>query len=107
MDILRLFAHTVNAYTAADGTPVEPVSGLVYLCATKSIKKAITKAAKQVPGLEERLHITDLTDAQGQLLRYGDVVPSAPAMPKPPVVSGAPKAPEATATTSPMQVPTR
>lgn len=107
VDILRLFAHTVNAYTSADGTPVEPVSGLVYLCATESIKKAITKAAMQVPGLEERLHITDLTDSKGQLLRYGDIVPSAPAMPKPPVVSGAPKAPEATATTSPMQVPTR
>lgn len=107
VDILRLFAHTVNAYTAADGTPVEPVAGLVYLCATESIKKAISKAAMQVPGLEERLRITDLTDAQGQLLRYGDIVPSAPAMPKPPVVSGAPKAPEAPATASPVQAPTR
>lgn len=107
VDILRLFAHTVNAYTAADGTPVEPASALVYLCATKSIKKAISKAAKQVPGLDGRLLITDLTDSKGQLLRYGDIVPNAPAMPKPPVVSGAPKAPEAPATASPMQVPTR
>lgn len=105
VDILRLFAHTLTAYTAADGKRVEPVSVLFYLCSTESIKKAITKATEQVPGIEKRLRIIDLTDAQGQLLRYGDVVPSAPKAKKPPVVSGTPKAPEAPATASPVQAP--
>lgn len=106
VDILRLYAHTLTAYTAADGTPVEPVSGLIYLCATDSIKKAVLTAASQVPGLENRLHVTDLTDAEGQLLRYGDIVPSAPTAPRPPVISGAPTAPTSSAA-SPIQAPTR
>ena len=105
VDILRLYAHTLTAYTAADGQRVEPVSMLFYLCATDSIKKAITKAAEQVPSIKKRLRITDLTDAQGQLLRYGDIVPSAPKAQKPPVVSGTPKAPEAPTTASPVQAP--
>lgn len=105
VDILRLYSSTLTAYTSADGQRVEPATLLFYLCATESIKKAITKAAEQVPGLEKRLYILDLTDAQGQLLRYGDVVPSAPKAQKPPVVSGAPKAPEAPTTASPVQAP--
>ena len=105
VDILRLFAHTLTAYTAADGQRVEPVFALYYLCATESIKKAISKAADQVPSIKKRLRIINLTDAQGQLLRYGDVVPSAPKAQKPPVVSGAPKAPEAPTTASPVQAP--
>ena len=105
VDILRLFAHSLTAYTAADGQRVEPVFALYYLCATESIKKAISKAANQVPSIKKRLRIINLTDAQGQLLRYGDVVPSAPKAQKPPVVSGTPKAPEAPTTASPVQAP--
>ncbi len=86
---------------------VKPVHGIIWLCASATIKNALTKAANAVdPKLIStgRVIIADLTNADGTPLIYGDTVPVAPrnaAFPqkaptsdamRPPVLTTSPKA---------------
>lgn len=108
LDTFRLFRHTLVGYESAGSDKrVAPVHGIIWLCASATIKNAVTKAANAVdPKLIStgRVIIADLTNADGTPLVYGDTVPVAPrnaAFPqkaptsdamRPPVLTTSPKA---------------
>lgn len=82
IDTFRLFRKAITGYESeAVGRRVAPVHGLVWLCSSKTIKNALTKAANAVdPKLitTGRVIIADLTNADGTPLVYGDTVPTTP-----------------------------
>lgn len=81
-DTLRLFRKTIVGYESEGADKrVAPVHGIVWLCASQTIKNAVTKAANTVdPKLIStgRVIIADLTNADGTPLVYGDTVPLTP-----------------------------
>lgn len=82
IDTFRLFHQTIKGYESlGSDKPVAPVQTMIWLCANKTIKNALTKAANAVdPKLIStgRVIIADLTNADGTPLVYGDTVPTAP-----------------------------
>lgn len=81
-DILRLFRKTLIGYESEGADKrVAPVHGMVWLCASQTIKNALKKAAEAVdPKLISGgwVIIADLTNADGTPLVYGDTVPVTP-----------------------------
>lgn len=82
IDVFRLFRNTIKGYhSEAVGKPVAPIHTMVWLCTSKTIKNALTKAANAVdPKLISGgwVIIADLTNADGTPLTYGSAVPTAP-----------------------------
>lgn len=82
IDTFRLFRETLRGYeSAGSDSPVQPVHTMIWLCANKTIKNAIKKAADVVDTkliTNNRVIIADLTNADGTPLVYGDTVPTAP-----------------------------
>lgn len=82
IDTLRLFRQTLLGYeSAGSDKPVAPVQTLIWLCANKTIKNAIKKAADSIDTkliTKGWVIIADLTNADGTPLVYGDTVPTAP-----------------------------
>lgn len=81
-DTLRLFRKTLIGYES-EGVDkrVAPVHGMVWLCASRTIKNALKKAVEAVdPKLISGgwVIIADLTSADGTPLVYGDTVPLTP-----------------------------
>lgn len=81
-DTLRLFRKTLIGYESEGADKrVAPVHGMVWLCASQTIKSALKKAAEAVdPKLISGgwVIIADLTNADGTPLVYGDTVPVTP-----------------------------
>lgn len=81
-DTLRLLRKTLVGYEVEGmGKPVAPVHRMVWLCTSKTIKNAVTRAAEAVdPKLITGgwVIIADLTNADGTPLVYGDTVPLTP-----------------------------
>lgn len=82
IDVFRLFRNTIGGYQSAGSDKrVAPVHTMIWLCANKTIKNALTKAANTVDTKlisSGRVIIADLTNADGTPLVYGDTVPTAP-----------------------------
>lgn len=108
-DIMRLFLYTYKGYeSAGSDKPVKPVDGMIWLCASKTIKNAVTRAANRVhPDLIAKglVVVADLTNADGSHLTYGDTVPvvERTAMRPPKVTSNAMRPPKVTSNA--MRVP--
>lgn len=82
IDVFRLFRNTIYGYKSAGSDKrVAPVHTMIWLCANKTIKNALTKAANTIDTnliSKRRVIIADLTNADGTPLIYGDTVPTAP-----------------------------
>lgn len=82
IDTFRLFRETLLGYeSTGSNKPVAPVHTMIWLCANKTIKNAVKKAADAVDTkliTNGWVIIADLTNADGTPLVYGDTVPTAP-----------------------------
>lgn len=78
-DTLRLFHSTRKGYkSAGSDKPVKPVHGMIWLCASATIKNAVTRAANRVHTdliAKGIVVVADLTNSDGTPLIYGDTVP--------------------------------
>lgn len=97
-DVMRLYVSNLTEFFGANEQAVRPIETLIYLCANRNIKNAVTKAATSVhPDLipEGLVIIADLADANGVPLNRDYTVPAAPRVvtpPKAPAAEGVPVA---------------
>lgn len=80
-DIMRLYVHNLMDFKNANERVARPIDRLIYLCANKNIKNAVTKAANSVHAeliSGGFLIVADLADADGKPLTRDYTVPAAP-----------------------------